>query len=278
MKRTWIALALLALGGAVVGAQNRAEQPQSLEDVHARMLELMNQVETRLKTIDGLLNDASARDKQLTAGGAAAVDRVLVESRDRARQNLEDIDEILRLSVHPHPEGSGSGCCKGGGLCQATSKSKGGSGNKPGNSASGNKPGNNESDGRAEQALAKGGETPSQRESTPTGQKPGEQPGDQSGKEKTGEKPGDKPGGMKPGENGNDPRNPYASKALAKNSPSGGPPKSSTGAVSTSSATDRWGDLPVYARDVFRAQGGEDLPMRYRDFIDGYHRRLNETK
>jgi len=36
--------------------------------------------------------------------------------------------------------------------------------------------------------------------------------------------------------------------------------------------------LPVYARDVFRAQGGEALPLRYRDFIDSYYRRLNEKR
>lgn len=131
--------------------------------------------------------------------------------------------------------------------------------------------------GRAEQALAKGGETPSQRESTPSGQKPGEE----SGKEKTGEKPGEKPGdGARPGgKDGNDPKNPLASKEPARNSPSGGPPKSATGTpINSGSSTDRWGDLPVYARDVFRAQGGDDLPMRYRDFIDGYYRRLNEPR
>jgi hypothetical protein len=36
--------------------------------------------------------------------------------------------------------------------------------------------------------------------------------------------------------------------------------------------------LPVYARDIFRAQGGEALPLQYRDFIDSYYRRLNDRK
>lgn len=109
MKRTWIALALLALARVAVAAQDHDHDPQSLDDVHKRMLELMNQVETRLKTIDGLLNDASARERNHAAGDASAVDRVLVDSRDRARQNLDDIDEILRLSLHPHPPGAGGG-------------------------------------------------------------------------------------------------------------------------------------------------------------------------
>jgi hypothetical protein len=29
------------------------------------------------------------------------------------------------------------------------------------------------------------------------------------------------------------------------------------------------------ARDVFRSQGGSDLPVRYRDWIDAYYKRLN---
>ena len=41
------------------------------------------------------------------------------------------------------------------------------------------------------------------------------------------------------------------------------------------SGADRWGDLPVNARDVFRAQGGTDLPVRYREWIDAYFKRLN---
>jgi hypothetical protein len=35
--------------------------------------------------------------------------------------------------------------------------------------------------------------------------------------------------------------------------------------------------LPVHARDVFRTQGGRDLPPRYRDAIDGYYRRLSKN-
>lgn len=120
--------------------------------------------------------------------------------------------------------------------------------------------------------MDRNGETTSQRESTPSGQKPGEE----GSKEKPGEKPGD---GSKPSnQNGGEPKLPLASKADAHNAASSSPAKPSTGAGSTADGTDRWGDLPVYARDVFRAQGGDALPMRYRDFIDGYYRRLNEPR
>ena len=41
------------------------------------------------------------------------------------------------------------------------------------------------------------------------------------------------------------------------------------------SESDRWGDLPIHVREQFRAQGSDDVPLRYRDWIDAYYRRLN---
>jgi hypothetical protein len=39
---------------------------------------------------------------------------------------------------------------------------------------------------------------------------------------------------------------------------------------------ERWGDLPIQVREVFRNEGGADLPPQYRDWIDAYYRRLNQ--
>lgn len=39
-------------------------------------------------------------------------------------------------------------------------------------------------------------------------------------------------------------------------------------------ANDRWGDLPIQVREVFRTEGGADLPPEYRDWIDGYYKKL----
>jgi hypothetical protein len=41
---------------------------------------------------------------------------------------------------------------------------------------------------------------------------------------------------------------------------------------------DAWGFLPVHVRDVFRAQGGGDMPAQYREWIDAYYRRLNKQR
>ena len=38
-----------------------------------------------------------------------------------------------------------------------------------------------------------------------------------------------------------------------------------------------WGMLPDKVQSIFRNEGTEDLPVQYRDWIDAYYRRLNET-
>lgn len=39
---------------------------------------------------------------------------------------------------------------------------------------------------------------------------------------------------------------------------------------------DAWGDLPERYREVFRAEGGGNMPLQYRDWIDAYYRRMNK--
>jgi hypothetical protein len=41
-------------------------------------------------------------------------------------------------------------------------------------------------------------------------------------------------------------------------------------------ARESWGYLPEHARDVFRTQGGGQMPARYREWIDAYYRKLNQ--
>lgn len=46
----------------------------------------------------------------------------------------------------------------------------------------------------------------------------------------------------------------------------------------TADPADRWGDLPLHVREVFRVEGASDIPPRYRDWIDAYYRRLNKDR
>ncbi|HJM56722.1 MAG TPA: hypothetical protein QF446_05295 [Planctomycetota bacterium] len=62
-----------------------------------------------------------------------------------------------------------------------------------------------------------------------------------------------------------------------ESSQTGGPSEDAVGApLMAVNGKDQWGNLPVHLRDLFRAEGGTDLPPRYRDWIDSYYRRLNE--
>src|SRR5688572_18616251 len=140
----------------------------------------------------------------------------------------------------------------------------GGSSPKPGPSQGQGKPGEA---GSPEQGN---GGDPQARERTP------EAPGEQ------GEKPGEpKPGGDQPkstDQQGGDPKSPSESKGDPRNEKGGPPPGLETGRASQDRSNERWGELPETVRDLFRTEGGGELPPEYRDWIDAYYRRLNRER
>ena len=102
---------------------------------------------------------------------------------------------------------------------------------------------------------------------TPEAPSQGDQPG---GKEPGGEKPDSK-------SRSGDPKGTKESDLPAQNSGSSPPKPGSQGEPSaTGTPVEKWGELPPHVRDVFRAQGGGDLPAPYRDWIDAYYRRLSK--
>lgn len=113
--------------------------------------------------------------------------------------------------------------------------------------------------------LDRARDTTQARESTP---KAGEQ-----------EKPGDEKTADKKSQErtGSPSDGPKSSPEIAKLVPGGKPPASATDRrAAAADPAERWGDLPEKARDVFRSQGGANLPVRYREWIDAYYRRLNK--
>jgi hypothetical protein len=78
-----------------------------------------------------------------------------------------------------------------------------------------------------------------------------------------------------------DGKDPKGNKEDQNTNPLGNQPTNTTPGSETEAASavaqdsERWGELPVYVRDLFRAEGGEDMPAEYRDWIDAYYRRLN---
>jgi len=117
--------------------------------------------------------------------------------------------------------------------------------------------------------------------------KPGESPLDQErdkgpkDREQTpdtpGQKPEPEPGGQEqeqPKDDG-DPKSPEANQDDGENRP--GDPRQDQAGPPTRPGddVDQWGVLPDRVREKFRNQGADELPVRYRDWIDSYYRRLN---
>ena len=210
----------------------------------AEMRELFAKVERRLIEIDRLLSDAGAGESTLPGGKTAGIDELLRTSQTRQHEVLESIDRILELAR------------------QNRGRTSSGSGNSGEPQSGGQSP------------LDKRRDQESDRESTPSGPQPNAKP---DKPEPGGEKP--KPDASKrPGDEPRDPHDPRAPRTKnARNNPGAAPPAQATeGPSKPDAAKDRWGDLPVKVRDVFRAEGGSDMPVQYREWIDSYYRRLNK--
>lgn len=106
--------------------------------------------------------------------------------------------------------------------------------------------------------------------------------GQQGSKEQTPEGPSSEPGeheqpseGEQPGGEGK-PESPRDSLEAPENNAAQDPQSGELGSASGPQGNERWGDLPTHVRDLFRTEGGGDMPTQYRDWIDAYYRRLNQ--
>lgn len=112
----------------------------------------------------------------------------------------------------------------------------------------------------------------------PNGAQPGEKPGEKPGQETAqGQKPGQKPGDRnQPGRNGQPLSNQEDVPGDSANRAGPLPPAIPTGRVSAVNTIDRWGELPVHHQEIFKSEGGGNMPPQYRDWIESYYRRLNK--
>jgi hypothetical protein len=228
------------------------------DDMQRELKQLFGKVETKLRQIDRLLSDAGAGDtKALSKVGPSGIDELLKSSKKSGEEALKDIDRILEIAREMGQQSSSSG-----------------SGTPQGQP----QPGGGKPDGKSPLDKQDGNTT--QREDTPSAP----QPQGQDGQDK-------KPGGEKPDPNGKDPKNepkpggttPNDNKQSNDKDPKnqkGGTPQAGAKdpAARTSDDKDRWGDLPQHAQDVFRSEGGRDMPVQYRDWIDAYYKRLNKKQ
>ncbi len=111
------------------------------------------------------------------------------------------------------------------------------------------------------QGMPQQGQTPSGSRKQESGERPPE-PGE--GQEQQGDpKDGQQPRGSQESDAGQDGQ-------------SDAPPADETGAPSGATGAEEWGDLPVHLRKVFQNGVSEDVPPRYRDWVDSYYKRLNK--
>jgi hypothetical protein len=238
------AIALLSIALPAPSQEPGAPPPQPAQGADAgeakrEMIELFQKIETKLEEIDALLYDASTGEPgargRLAGVGEAGIGELLQRSQDNSQEVLAGIDRILEIARQFGQSQGGSG-----GSCEAAMK--------PGESPLDHEPG-----------------SPTTREQTPElapnpGQRPQPEP---SGQQPVGQQPRDPRDGVEP------PGDPQNRDATSE------PPGSETGRVEVEDTSERWGDLPVHVRDLFRTEGSHDMPPQYRDWIDGYYRRLN---
>ena len=239
----YLTFLFLALFGPVSAAHAQS-------DAEAEMRELFRSVEKRLKAIDELLSDASTgMTEGLDKVEESGLDEILKLSRQESQQVIDSIDRILEISEQQGQPSSQSG---GSGQSQP----------QPGQ------------EGQQYSPLNRGQQT-TPRESTPSA--PEQQPGSE---QQQGQEPGEQPGGEEPKQ---EPQQATPDPKSGRETPDPNPQNlqlgeaspSAKGAGSSGGNVERWGTLPQHAQDVFRSEGGTELPAQYRDWIDAYHRRLN---
>jgi hypothetical protein len=218
------------------------------DDLQKQLAELFATVELRLRAIDTQMYDAAAGRVPIKPVAGSGIEDLLRKGQQaQAPQSIGELlksasqdskttqEEILRILEIARQMNS-----------QSQSQSQG--------------------SGQGQSKPQPGGKSPLDGQS-------GQQPG---GREQTPEGPGSKPEGNKPGE-GDEPKDgtqPDVPNKPTENRAGKPPPNSAAGARSAADDADRWGDLPVRAREIFRVEGASDLPPQYRDWIDGYYRRL----
>ena len=246
----WLLIAL-AWGPQDVPPTLEGAHSSDQDEARKEMVQLFGRVETRLKEIDALLYDASAGRRRTAGAEVSVIGKLLDETSGRSDKVLEDIDRILEIAEQ-FGKGQGQSSSSGGSVQEAMQ-------------------------GQSPLDQPSSGQPQGQRESTPqVGDQKGQEPGqnqDKQGQQEQQEQQQQQP--QQPaGETPGDPTGESQGKPENRDSDQS-PASAQTGRVQVTDTAERWGDLPVHVRDLFRSEGGRDLPPEYRDWIDSYYRRLN---
>jgi len=256
-------LFLLALSVGFAPAARAQEEspllpPQLSTDPRERMKELFVQIERRLGEIDQLLYRAGSGEAPLESQRESGIGELLQQSRSSGQRVLDDIDEMLKLAQQM----GGSSKSSGSGQPGQQQQQGQGQGQQQGQQGQSPQQGSQEP-----QAQERTPEAPGQQPQPGQQGQPQPQPGKEQGK-----------GANQPQPSESRPEGDRASKDPARNASGNAPPASTKGQSDGARSNEQWGDLPPTVRDLFRTEGGSDLPPQYRDWIDAYYRRLNQER
>lgn len=247
-----LAAAFLALS-PMAAAQERSELglPSGQGDPRAELEALFKKVEKRLARMSDLLGQAGAGDTKGLAelGGAG-------------------IDELIREAERPPSERTPSGV---GALVQAT-RGHGEELLKEIDRVL--EIAREQAQQQQQQQSSSGGQQPPQSQG---GQQPQQGQSPENSRQMSGEegpRPGEQEREQQP-RDGEDPRGNQDNPPVTPQQSGDAPPGAEIGAASGADEGGQWGDLPVHVRRVFRNGVSEDVPPRYRDWIDAYHKKLS---
>jgi hypothetical protein len=231
-------LAALLLGAALFPGRAAAQTPG--EDPMEEIKQLFRQVEKDLQEIDKLLLEAAREPKAMPQPAAKPK-----ETAKTAHVKQKDVSQAIQKILDLIPEGSGSCCNKkpsNHGLVKP-GESSGGQGNSEPKNAGGEK------------------RKPSP---TPTGE-------DEKTAEGAGQAPTEpksaKPSGGTPENNQRSSEPPSQGKAKPRDYDTARVQRGAEG-------VERWGDLPEHTRKVFENTSTDDLPLRYRKWIQDFYTRV----
>jgi hypothetical protein len=218
------------------------------QDPREEIKEIFKRIEKEMQEIDRLLLEA-ARDQRTTASAPSDAKSSGKSAAKSAHEKQKDVSDSIQKIIDLIPP----------------SQSQGQQGSNHGLS----KPGENQGQGQGQQ--------PPEGQRDGQGKRPGDKPQGQSdeqtaqgaGQAPT-EPPGVKPQGGTPDGNQRSNETPRQTKGAPRD-------YDTEHAQRGKENVERWGDLPEHTRKVFENTNTDDLPVRYRKWIQDFYTRVQKT-
>ncbi|MEL6429306.1 MAG: hypothetical protein AAFP22_02185 [Planctomycetota bacterium] len=218
------------------------------------MRELFLKVDKRLTRVTELLYEASSGDgSRAEEIGSAGIDELIRGAESASSSAQGGIAKLLEASERQSRAASEEIQLILDIAAQNPSSSGGGGG--------GNDPQSGEGQPQPQQ-----GQTPSGSRREDKGQDPSQQQGENQQQQQD---PSQQQGG-------NQPDNTQPNSDEQPTNPSD-PRSSEQGPEAAARGTEDWGDLPIHLRKVFQNSVSDDVPPRYRDWVDAYYERLRRS-